>query len=879
MNYLTTSEIREKYLKFFEDKGSLRMPSSSLIPDDPSLLLTSAGMVQFKPYFLQQKILSPNYIGTTTVQKCVRTNDIDIIGTTGRHLSFFEMLGNFSFGKYFKKEMCKWSIEFSCDVLGLDFNRLYFTVYKDDDETIDIWKSLGVDASHISKLGEEENFWRAGPTGPCGPCSELYYDQGEEFSCGSKTCAPGCDCDRYLEFWNLVFTQYDGQKDGSFLPLPKKNIDTGMGLERIAAILQGVQSNYETDVLYSLIQLGERLMNIKYKENKKTDHALRVIADHSRSVTFMIADGILPGNEGRDYVLRRLLRRCVMKAYMQGIRSPFLSNYIDQIINLMGSTYPEIKENENLIKRVVLKEETRFLSNLSLGTELLDELLSHVNSGEKISGEDAFKMHDTYGFPIEVTQEICQDRGIEVDVEGFRECMKQQQQRARSANADIIQAAWDNTENLTYKILKEYGLTKFCGYNKTESQSNVLAIIKDNKLVDSISKGDSATLFVESTPFYGEMGGQVGDSGVIYFKDGSAQVSNTTLPESKLYAHHVCVNEGSVQVGQSVILKVDKQKRDLTSRNHTATHILHAALRKVLGDHVKQAGSFVSDKMLRFDFTHFENIEDTKLREVEILANKYVSDCIDLKIFETTLDKAKQMGVTALFGEKYGHFVRVVQIDKFSSELCGGTHVKNTSEIGLIKITKQSSIGSNSRRIEAVTSLGAYNYCNDYIHMINLCAKTLKCSVSDINKKIESNILQIRHLKKDIEAAYNQESLTSLEQYLTSVVESKAGYKLLVYNLGNIENIDMRQIWDKTRENVGDSCACVIGGFKNNKAYLLAAGTSNACKLGFSANQIIKQISPIIEGRGGGSDRLAQAGGSKLDKLSSALDKAKTMLL
>ena len=441
MKYMTTAEIRSKFLEYFEDKGCKIMPSSSLIPDDPSLLLTSAGMVQFKPYFLQQKKLPKEFVGTATVQKCVRTNDIDIIGTTGRHLTFFEMLGNFSFGEYFKKEMCEWALDFSVNVMGMPIEKLYFSVFKDDDESIEIWKGLGIDESHIVKLGEEDNFWRAGPTGPCGPCSELYYDQGEEFGCGKKDCGPGCDCDRYIEYWNLVFTQYDGQEDGTLKPLPKKNIDTGMGLERMAALMQGVGSNYETDIMKSLVEVGEKLFGVKYGKDKKTDMSLRIIADHSRAITFMIADGILPGNEGREYVLRRLLRRCVMKAYLLGFKGTFLDKYIDQVIKLMGEAYPELVDNVKLIKRVVLSEEERFGQTLEQGAAFLDEFLKAADKKKPLPGEQAFKLHDTYGFPIEVTKEIIEEQGFKLDEKGFEKCMKEQVERARAANAEDADAA------------------------------------------------------------------------------------------------------------------------------------------------------------------------------------------------------------------------------------------------------------------------------------------------------------------------------------------------------------------------------------------------------------------------------------------------------
>ena len=604
MRYMSTAEIREKYLRYFEEKGCKRMPSSSLIPDDPSLLLTSAGMVQFKPYFLQQKHLESPYIGTTTVQKCVRTNDIDIIGTDGRHLSFFEMLGNFSFGEYFKKEMCEWALDFSVNELELPMDRLYFTVFEDDDETIEIWKSLGVDESHITRLGEDDNFWRAGPTGPCGPCSELYFDQGEHVGCGSPDCAPGCDCDRFLEYWNCVFTQYDGQEDGTLAPLPKKNIDTGMGLERIAAIMQGVQSNFDTDVLHGLIEVGERLSGRKYGECEADDMALRVMADHSRAVTFMIADGILPSNEGRGYVLRRLLRRAVMKGQLLGIEGAFMRNYVDQIIEVMGEVYPEAVENRNLICSVVENEEERFGATLSQGRAFLAETLGEL-SGKVLSGKVAFTLHDTYGFPLEVTQEICAEQGIEVDTQEFAECMQQQRERARAATKGDAEAAWSTYDGTMTAILEQVGETDFCGYTKNQADCKVLALVKDGARVDSLKAGEQGGIVLEKTPFYAEKGGQVGDTGIIYAPDMRATVTDTQEPEKGLVVHYVRVEEGQIAEGSQVRASIDSLRRERIRRNHSATHILHWALREVLGDHVKQAGSLVAPDRLRFDFTHF----------------------------------------------------------------------------------------------------------------------------------------------------------------------------------------------------------------------------------------------------------------------------------
>ena len=650
MKYMTTAEIREKYLQFFEEKGCKRMPSSSLIPDDPSLLLTSAGMVQFKPYFLHVKEFDPAYIGSTTVQKCVRTNDIDIIGTTGRHLSFFEMLGNFSFGKYFKDEMCAWAYEFATEVLELPKEKLYFTVFEDDDETIEIWKNLGVSEDHISRLGEDDNFWRAGPTGPCGPCSEIYFDQGADFGCGSPDCAPGCDCDRFLEFWNCVFTQYDGQEDGTLAPLPTKNIDTGMGLERMAAIMQGVQSNYETDVIRDLIGVGERLSGKEYKADAVSDLSLRIVADHSRSVTFMIADGILPSNEGRGYVLRRLLRRAVMHGHKLGIEGAFLSNYVDAIVRLMGHVYPEIVDNRELVERVILSEEERFGVTLRQGQAYLADALEKLE-GTVLDGATAFTLHDTYGFPVEITEEICADAGITVDKEGFEKCMDEQRERARAATKDDAEAAWSTYGGIHDDLLKELGATGFVGYDRLTATAEVKAIVKDGVRVDALEQGEEGEVILSLTPFYAEMGGEVGDTGTIEAEGVKLDVVDTKAPAKGLVCHAVKVAEGAVHAGDTVRAVVDELRRKRITRNHTCTHLLHASLRKVLGEHVKQAGSYVGPDRLRFDFTHFEGMTDEQIAEVERVANEVIMSAVPMAIYETSLDAARESGVTALFGD------------------------------------------------------------------------------------------------------------------------------------------------------------------------------------------------------------------------------------
>lgn len=872
MKYMTTAEIREKYLSFFEEKGCKRMPSSSLIPDDPSLLLTSAGMVQFKPYFLHVKEFDPAYIGSTTVQKCVRTNDIDIIGTTGRHLSFFEMLGNFSFGKYFKNEMCAWAYEFATEVLELPKEKLYFTVFENDDETIEIWKSLGVPESHISRLGEEDNFWRAGPTGPCGPCSEIYFDQGPDFGCGSPDCAPGCDCDRFLEFWNCVFTQYDGQEDGTLAPLPTKNIDTGMGLERMAAIMQGVQSNYETDVIRDLISVGERLSGKVYKESAESDLSLRIIADHSRSVTFMIADGILPSNEGRGYVLRRLLRRAVMHAHKLGIEGAFLSNYVDAIVRLMGHVYPEVVDNRELVERVILSEEERFGVTLRQGQAYLADALEKLE-GTVLDGATAFTLHDTYGFPVEITEEICADAGITVDKEGFEACMNQQRERARAATKDDAEAAWSTYGGIHDELLKELGATGFVGYDRLTATAEVKAVVKDGKRVESLAQGEEGEVVLGLTPFYAEMGGEVGDTGTIEAEGIKLEVVDTKAPAKGLVVHSVKVVEGGVRSGDTVRAIVDELRRKRITRNHTCTHLLHAALREVLGDHVKQAGSYVGPDRLRFDFTHFEGMTAEQISEVERVANNVIMQALPMNIYETSLDEARESGVTGLFGEKYGDVVRVVEAGEFSRELCGGCHVANTAEIGFVKIVSESSVGANVRRIEAVTSFDALDYMNKVESELKETAAQLKASMFDVSERTAANLEAIKAFEAEQKQAKKAAAEGSVAEYLESMVD--VGYPLVIARIDGLDSGALRNAWDIMRSRMPKPGACVIGTVNDGKPVIMAAGTDEAVAAGFNAGALIKEVASNIKGGGGGKPTMAQAGGKDAEGMDAALDAAR----
>lgn len=872
MKYMTTAEIREKYLSFFEEKGCKRMPSSSLIPDDPSLLLTSAGMVQFKPYFLHVKEFDPAYIGSTTVQKCVRTNDIDIIGTTGRHLSFFEMLGNFSFGKYFKDEMCAWAYEFATEVLELPKEKLYFTVFENDDETIEIWKNLGVSEDHISRLGEDDNFWRAGPTGPCGPCSEIYFDQGPDFGCGSPDCAPGCDCDRFLEFWNCVFTQYDGQEDGTLAPLPTKNIDTGMGLERMAAIMQGVQSNYETDVMRDLISVGERLSGKTYKENAESDLSLRIIADHSRSVTFMIADGILPSNEGRGYVLRRLLRRAVMHAHKLGIEGAFLSNYVDAIVRLMGHVYPEVIDNRELVERVILSEEERFGVTLRQGQAYLADALEKLE-GTVLDGATAFTLHDTYGFPVEITEEICADAGITVDKEGFEACMEQQRERARAATKDDAEAAWSTYGGIHDELLKELGATGFVGYDRLSATAEVRALIKGGERVDALAQGEEGEVILGLTPFYAEMGGEVGDTGTIEAEGLKLEVVDTKAPAKGLVSHSVKVVEGAVHQGDTVRAVVDELRRKRITRNHTCTHLLHAALRTVLGDHVKQAGSYVGPDRLRFDFTHFQGMTAEQISEVERVANNVIMQALPLNIYETSLDEARESGVTGLFGEKYGDVVRVVEAGEFSRELCGGCHVGNTAEIGFVKIASESSVGANVRRIEAVTSFDALAYMNKMEAELKEAAAELKVPMFDVAERTAAHLEAIRGFEMEQKQAKKAAAEGSVAEYLESMVD--VGYPLVIARIDGLDSGALRNAWDIMRSRMPKPGACVIGTVNDGKPVIMAAATDEAVAAGFNAGSLIKEIASNIKGGGGGKPTMAQAGGKNAEGMDAALEAAR----
>ena len=873
---MTTAEIREDFLSFFESKGCKRYPSSSLVPSDPSLLLANAGMNQFKEYY--QGIKTMKEIGATSCQKCLRTNDIDNIGDS-RHLSFFEMLGNFSFGGYTKRDACTWAMEFisSPEHLGLPLDRLYFTVFTDDDEAIEIWKSLGVAEDHITRLGEEDNFWAAGPTGPCGPCSEIYFDQGPEFE-GE---APGDDGDRYLEFWNLVFTQFDRQEDGSLPELPHRNIDTGMGLERIAAIMQHEGTNYEGDIMRTLISLGEKLSGKKYHSTDEIDRSLRILADHSRAVTFMIGDGILPGNEGRSYILRRLLRRAVYHGRLLGIQGTFMAEYAHEVAVLLGAEYPELVEKSALIDGILTAEEERFGATLDAGESKLTAELEQLEDGAQLSGEVAFLLHDTYGFPIDLTREIAANAGHVVDMDAFDAAMTEQRERARkSANRD----AWGNAQSIWVALSDRLDETVFDGYDNNElSGVRVVALVQDGQEVESASAGSEVEVVLDRTPFYAEMGGQVGDTGKLTASGLYVHVTDTKHRDGGLESHVGVVEEGTISVGDSVSAAIDAGRRELIRRNHTATHLLDAALKKVLGDHVNQAGSLVAPDRMRFDFTHFEALTKDELDRIEGMVNAEIFAAKPVVTQIMSIEDAKAAGAVALFGEKYGDVVRVVSAGAedapFSREFCGGTHARNTADLGLFKIISESSVGSNSRRIEAVTSMGAIEYVDERLAQLDEVATALKVRPSAVADRVEQLQQDLRTANHKLEAALTGAGSNQVAEALKSAVQLN-GYSCVIAKLEGLSGKELRSAWDGIRDaSDGQPVACVIASATaDGKVSLLAGATDSAVAAGFSAGDIVKEIAELVGGRGGGKPAMAQAGGSNAAGIDDALEAAKAKL-
>lgn len=875
---MTTAEIRSAYLNFFKEKGCKLYPSSSLVPDDPSLLLANAGMNQFKEYYQGKKTMKE--IGACSCQKCVRTNDIDIIGADGRHASFFEMLGNFAFGGVTKEQACAWAYELITEVFKLPKDRLHFTVFTDDDETYDVWRALGVAEDHITRLGEDDNFWAAGPTGPCGPCSEIYFDLGEEVGCGCEDCAPGCDCDRFLEFWNLVFTQFDRQEDGSMPELPHRNLDTGMGLERMAAIMQHKSSFFDGDVMQSLIKLGEDISGATYVDDDYSgaSRSLRIIADHARSVNFLISDGVLPGNEGRGYVLRRLLRRAVFHGRLLGIEDAFLGRFIDAVNDVMGEAYPNLIENAALVKGIVSAEEERFSNTLNNGRVYLDEQLAALASGEQLPGKAAFMLHDTFGFPIDLTVEIAEGAGHAVDIEGFDAEMAEQKARARAAAKGD---AWGSFNDVWTELSDELPATEFMGYDHESVEgARVLAIVVDGARVKTAEGGVDVQVVLDRTPFYAEMGGQKGDRGLIDSDSGQVLVRDT-VSKGGLYVHEGTLS-GTLSEGDTVFAGYDLERRALVRRNHTATHLLDAALKEVLGDHVNQAGSLVAHDYLRFDFTHFEALSSDQIKAVERLVNREILAAKPVVTRVMGIEEAKASGAVALFGEKYGDVVRVVSVGEedqpFSRELCGGTHVANTAELGLFKIISESSTGSNIRRIEAATSAGAVEWLENRAALAEQAAGALKCRIDEVPARIASLQADVRESNQKLKAALTGASSDAISSAIEGAL-SADGYKLVLAQLSGLEGSELRNVWDTIRQKVSGPVACVVATVtEKGSPALLAAATDDAVSAGFKAGDVIKEISAHVGGRGGGKPTMAQAGGKDASGIPAALDAARALL-
>ena len=850
------------------------MKSFSLVPhNDNSLLIINSGMAPLKPYFTGQEI--PPRRRVTTCQKCIRTGDIENIGKTARHGTFFEMLGNFSFGDYFKKEAIAWSWEFLTQVVGLDPDRLYPSVYEDDDEAFELWnKQQGIPAERIFRFGKEDNFWEHG-SGPCGPCSEIYYDRGEKYGCGKQGCTVGCDCDRYMEVWNNVFSQFNNDGHGHYTDLIQKNIDTGMGLERLAVAVQDVDSIFDVDTLRALTDHVGEVAHAVYHEDEKKDVSIRIITDHIRSVTFMISDGIMPSNEGRGYVLRRLLRRAARHGRILGIDGLFLSELAKVVIATSKDGYPELEEKKEMILKVISEEENKFNKTIDQGLTILEDFEAAMKEEGKttLDGADAFKLYDTYGFPLDLTKEILEEKGFDVDEEGFKENMEAQRQAARKARKTTNYMGADVT---VYQSIDPSVTSKFVGYDKLVSDSKILVLTTEDEIVEALTDGQNGTIITEETPFYGTMGGQQGDIGVIETESGSFTVKDTIHLQGGKIGHVGTMTKGMLTQGETVTLKVDEKNRQLTSKNHSATHVLQKALRMVLGSHVEQAGSYVSKDRLRFDFTHFQAMTKEELAKVEEIVNDQIAAALPVVTKETTIDEAKKMGAMALFGEKYGSTVRVVCMGDFSLELCGGTHVSNTAAINCFKIISESGIAAGVRRIEALTSEGLIHYYEKLSADLAEASAAAKTTPDKLTERIETMQGEIKALQSENEKLKNQMAKDAVGNVMDQVVEIN-GVKLLAVALKDTGMNELRNLGDQFKEKLGNGVV-VIASAADGKVNLMATATDEAIKAGAHAGNLIKGIAALVGGGGGGRPNMAQAGGKNPDGIQAALKKAAEVL-
>ena len=873
-NILTGAQIREAFLKFFEEKHrSTRVASSSLVPDNPTVLLTTAGMLQFVPYFLGYEECPYEPKRITTCQKCARAggkdSDIENVGRTPRHHTFFEMLGNFSFGDYYKKDVIPWAWDFVTNYLKLDKNRLYVTIYETDDEAFDIWtKDVGVPAERIFRKGKKDNFW--GPVsdvGSCGPCSEIHYDLGEELKCSDNCSVATCECDRWVEIWNLVFTELFKDKEGNYTPLEKKNVDTGMGLERITMVVQGKTSTFETDLLMPILNQVCEMSGKKYKENEKTDISLRIITDHARCVTFMISDGIVPGNEGRNYVLRMILRRALRHGKMLGLELPFLYKLVNVVVDNYKEAYPELEANRKKIIDIIKKEEEKFKQTLDRGQKLLEDIIRNAKSaGTIISGEDAFKLYDTYGFPLELTVEIAEENGLSVDKDGFTLQMKEQKERAKAAAQKIIL-----TDDLVYiDIEKEHGETVFTGYTDNESNSKIVALVSDAKIADSADEGETVDIVLDKTPFYAEAGGQVGDTGVIYNENFRAEVLNT-FKVDKLWAHRVKILEGSVKTGEMATASIDAGRRKQVTAHHTNAHLLQAALIKVLGNEVKQAGSQVEPDKTRFDFSFNRAMTKSEISQVEEIMNKWISDGLKRETEVMEIEEAQKTGAMALFGEKYGDKVRVVSVGDVSKELCGGTHVNNTSEIRLTKIVSESAISAGSRRIESVCSDAAFNYLNQKAGEIDNLAHRFKSKPSEVEERVEKLVEENRALTKKISELQELAAKAKYASFITKAEDINGG-KFFISKIEDFEPAMVKSAVEMLSDKLGDSVIILVS-VKKDGLFVMVKISENFVQKGINAGKIVAEITAACGGKGGGRPNFAQGAAKDASNIDSVLKK------
>ena len=872
MQWTGLNELREKYLSFFESKDHLRLPSFSLIPQgDKSLLLINSGMAPMKKYFTGE--VTPPKSRVTTCQKCIRTPDIESVGHTARHGTYFEMLGNFSFGDYFKHEACSWTWEFLTEVLEIPADKLYASIYEEDDEAYEIWtREVGVDPSHVVRLGKADNFWEHG-VGPCGPCSEIYFDRGEEYGCGSPDCGVGCECDRYMEIWNNVFTQFENDGNGNYTPLDHPNIDTGMGLERLACVMQGVGNIFEVDTVQKIMSKVSEIAGVKYHEDDKSDVSLRVITDHIRSTTFMIGDGVMPSNEGRGYVLRRLLRRAARHGRLLGINDLFLCEVAKVVIEENKDAYPNLVEKYDFIMKVIGSEEESFNKTIDTGTQLLNELIANAKS-TVLSGEDAFKLQDTFGFPIDLTKEMLEERGMTVDEDRFKELLSEQKQRAKAdAAAKSVAEAWKGDADVTNDIAK----TEFLGYLEFSCDAKVLGIVVDGARADAADIGQDAALILDKTAFYAESGGQVGDVGVITSEGFTFEVTDTVKTANGVYLHVGQVTDGLAKVGADVSALVDVETRWATMRNHSAAHLLQAALREVLGTHVEQAGSFVSPTVSRFDFSHFSAMTPDEIKAVENIVNAKILENLPVTMTEMPIEEAKKLGAMALFGEKYGDIVRVVKMGDYSTEFCGGTHVDNTGRLGLYKIISESSVAAGVRRIEAVTGFGVLDYIATNDALIARTASALKVtSAKDLESKAVAMSAEVKELQKKNEELAAELAANAAKDMLGDAKEIN-GIKLVTSKVEGVQGGDLRTMADSAASS-DPSLVAVFASVCGEKLSFACACGADAVSKGAHAGNIVRAVATVAGGSGGGKPDSAMAGGKDLTKVDEALAEAENVL-